>query len=42
MEGSCMPAIRIGDSMVMLVDEMPEHGAFGPKSLKGSSVTIHL
>jgi PhnB protein len=35
-------SIRIGDSMVMLVDEMPEHGAFGPKSLKGSSVTIHL
>jgi PhnB protein len=34
--------IRIGDSAVMLVDEMPEHGAFGPKSLKGSPVTIHL
>jgi PhnB protein len=26
----------------MLVDEMPQWGAFGPKSLKGSSVTIHL
>jgi PhnB protein len=26
----------------MLVDEMPEHGALGPKSLKGSPVTIHL
>jgi uncharacterized glyoxalase superfamily protein PhnB len=35
-------SIRIGDSMVMLVDEMPEHGALGPKSLKGSSVAIHL
>ena len=35
-------AIRIGDSTVMLVDEMPEWGAFGPKSLKGSPVTIHL
>jgi uncharacterized glyoxalase superfamily protein PhnB len=34
--------IRIGDSAVMLVDEMPEWGAFGPKSLKGSPVTIHL
>jgi PhnB protein len=34
--------IRIGDSAVMLFDEMPEWGAFGPKSLKGSSVTIHL
>jgi len=35
-------SVRIGDSMVMLVDEMPEHGALGPKSLKGSPVTIHL
>ena len=34
--------IRIGGSAVMLVDEMPEWGAFGPKSLKGSPVTIHL
>ena len=34
--------IRIGDSGVMLVDEMPEWGSFGPKSLKGSPVTIHL
>ena len=35
-------AISIGDSTVMLVDEMPEWGALGPKSLKGSPVTIHL
>ena len=35
-------AIRIGDSAVMLVDEMPQHGTFGPKALKGSSVIIHL
>ena len=35
-------AVKIGDSMVMLVDEMPEWGALGPKSLKGSPVTIHL
>ena len=35
-------AIRIGDSHVMLVDEMPEWGALGPKALKGSPVTIHL
>jgi len=34
--------IRIGDSAVMLVDEMPDWGALGPKSLKGSPVTIHL
>ena len=42
-QGRLMHAmIRIGDSPVMLVDEMPEWGAFGPKSLKGSPVTIHL
>jgi PhnB protein len=34
--------LRIGDSAVMLVDEMPEWGALGPKSLKGSPVTVHL
>jgi PhnB protein len=34
--------IRIEGSAVMLVDEMPEWGALGPKSLKGSPVTIHL
>ncbi|MBI4293456.1 MAG: VOC family protein [Betaproteobacteria bacterium] len=42
-QGKLMHAmIRIGDSGVMLVDEFPEWGAFGPKSLKGSPVTIHL
>jgi len=35
-------AVRIGDSTLMLVDEMPEYGALGPKALKGSPVTIHL
>lgn len=34
--------IRIGDSVVMLNDEFPEWDSFGPKSLKGSPVTIHL
>lgn len=34
--------IRIGDSTVMLVDEFPDCGSIGPKSLKGSPVTIHL
>lgn len=34
--------IRIGDSMVMLVDEMPEFGAMGPDSLGGTAVTINL
>ena len=41
--GTLMHAsIRIGDSVVMLVDEFPDWGSFGPKSLKGSPVTIHL
>jgi PhnB protein len=35
-------AIRIGDSTVMLVDESPDWGMLGPKSLNGSPVTIHL
>ena len=35
-------SMRIGDSIIMLNDEMPEWGTFGPKSLKGSAVTIHL
>jgi len=35
-------AVLIGDSTVMLVDEMPEWGALSPQSLKGSPVTIHL
>lgn len=34
--------IRIEGSAVMLVDEMPEWGALGPKALKGSPVTIHI
>src|SRR5262245_58739507 len=34
--------VRIEGSAVMLVDEMHEWGALGPKSLKGSPVTIHI
>ena len=34
--------IRIGDSAVMLIDEFPAWESFGPKTLKGTSVTIHL
>ena len=42
-DGRLMHAsVKIGDSQVMLVDEMPEWGALGPKSLKGSPVTLHL
>jgi len=35
-------AVRIGDSTLMLMDEFPEWGTFGPKALKGSPVVIHL
>lgn len=42
-DGKLMHAmVRIGDSPLMLVDEMPEWGALGPKALKGSPVTLHL
>ena len=42
-EGKLLHAlIRIGDSAVMLADECPHWGGFGPKTLKGSPVTIHL
>ena len=42
-DGKIMNAqLRIGDSAIMLVDEMPGMGSLGPKSLKGSPVTIHL
>lgn len=35
-------AIKIGDSMIMLHDEMPEHGAKGPNAIGGTAVTLHL
>jgi uncharacterized glyoxalase superfamily protein PhnB len=35
-------AISIGGSMLMLVDEMKEHGVLSPTSLGGSPVTLHL
>jgi len=42
-EGKLMHAmIRVGDSGIMLSDEMPKMGSLGPKALKGSPVTIHL
>ena len=42
-DGKLMHAmLRIGDSMLMLVDEAPEWQMLGPKALKGSPVTIHL
>ena len=42
-KGKLMHAmLRIGNSALMLTDEFPEWGGFGPKSLKGSPVTVHL
>ena len=35
-------AVRIGDSMLMLNEEMPEFGALSPLSLGGTAVTIHI
>ena len=35
-------AVKIGDSRVMLVDEMPDWKCLGPLALGGSAVTIHL
>lgn len=35
-------AVGIGDSMVMLVDEMPDWNCLGPNARGGTSVTIHL
>lgn len=42
-DGRLMHAcVQIGDSLLFLFDEMPEHGALGPEALEGSPVTIHL
>ena len=35
-------ALAIGDSMLMLNDEMPEFGALSPLSLGGCRCTIHI
>ena len=41
--GKLMNAVvRIGDSVLMLVDENPQWGLLGPMALKGSPVAIHL
>lgn len=42
-DGRLMHAhLTIGDSALMLVDEMPEWKCLGPNALGGSPVTIHL
>jgi len=35
-------AIKIGDSIVMLNDEMPEHGVRGPKAVGGTSSSLFI
>jgi len=35
-------ALKIGSSMLMLAEENPDWGSLGPRSLKGTPVTIHL
>ena len=35
-------AVKIGDSTVILVNEIPKWNALGPKTLKNSPITIHL
>jgi len=43
MKGAIMHAsVRIGNSIVMLNDEFPEHGALGPQKGASSPVTIHI
>lgn len=34
--------IRLGDSLIMLSDEFPEHGGTSPERLGGSPVSVHL
>lgn len=42
-DGKVMHAgLKIGDSMLMLNDEMPEYGALSPLSMGGTPVTIHI
>ncbi len=44
-DGKIMHAVlKIGNSLIMLADEFPEHscGASTPKSLKGTTVMFHL
>ena len=34
--------LKIGDSMLMVMDEFPDFGALGPKSVGGTSTSLHL
>jgi len=35
-------AVKIGDSLVFIYDEVPKMGALGPKSIGGTAVRLHL
>ena len=42
-DGRIMHAeVKIGDSILMLADEMPQMGCFSPASLKGSPASLYL
>jgi PhnB protein len=42
-DGKVMHAgLRIGDSMLMLNEEMPEYGGLSPLSVGGTGVTVHI
>ena len=42
-DGKIMHAeIRVGDSIIMLGDEMPDHGARGPRSLGGTPIGFFI
>jgi PhnB protein len=42
-DGKIMHAeIRVGDSVIMLTDEMPEHGSRGPKAIGGTPVSFFV
>ena len=42
-DGSIMPAkFKIGDSVIMMGDEMPEQGGRGPKSIGGTPVSFFI
>lgn len=34
--------LQLGNSVIMLADEFPDMGVVGPKSVGGSSVTLHV
>ena len=34
--------LEIGESMVMIADEFPDHGFLSPKTIGGTPVTIHV